>query len=162
VLAIARSIFLSDETLPGGPAPQIRCRGIQDVTLTQNCALFRAEARLQEINLFDQLAGSFVRELACPRHAVELGPFGAKPNKPELPLDLVNLASQRSLFAGFGPAVDALAIGFHDANPGIGIKVGVAAVFTHVVLRPFNGLNRDFGRRDACQILFLLLRRLGR
>src|ERR1700693_1873879 len=128
---------------------------------TQNSASLRAEARLQQINLSDQLAGCFVRELACPRHAVELSPFGAKADKPELPLDLVDLASQRRLFAGFGPAVDALAIEFHDANTGIAIKVGVAAAFTHVVLRPLNGLNRDFGRRDACQILFLLPRWLG-
>src|ERR1700692_3175816 len=94
---------------------------------TQNSASLRAEARLQQINLSDQLAGCFVRKLACPRHAVELSEFGVKPDKPELPLDLVDLASQRRLFAGFGPAVDALAIEFHDANPGIAIKVGVAA-----------------------------------
>jgi hypothetical protein len=62
-----------------------------------------------------------------PRHVVELGPFGAKPHKPELSLDLVDLASL--CFAGFGPTVDALAIELRDANSGIGIKVGVAAAF---------------------------------
>ena len=71
----------------------IHCRGMQDVAPMQNCASLYAEARLQQIDLSDELAGCYVRELARPRHAVELGPFGAESDKPELPLDLVDLAS---------------------------------------------------------------------
>src|SRR5258708_24558799 len=114
----------------------------------ERCTSPRAETRLQQIKFSDQLAGRHVGALACPRHAVELGPLGAKPHKPELPLDLVDLARQRRLLAGFGPAVDALAIERHDRDPGVAVKVGVAAAFAHVVLRLLDGPYRDFGRRD--------------
>jgi hypothetical protein len=89
----------------------------------------------QQINLSDQFVGCFVRELACPRHVVELGPFGAKLHKSELSLDLVDLASLG--FAGFGPAVDALAIELRDANSGIGIKVDVGLSLSFPAMTKF-------------------------
>ena len=66
----------------------------------------RAKSRLQQINFSDQLSGCLIGELACPSHAIEFGPFGAKTGQPQLSFDLVNFAGQHCLFAGFGRSVD--------------------------------------------------------
>ena len=100
--------------------------------------------------------------MACPSHAIEFGPFGAKTGQPQLSFDLVNFAGQHRLFAGFGTAIDPLTIKLHDAYPGVGIKVGIAAAFTHIVLSLLDGLNRDLRRCNAGPIFFLLVRRLRR
>ena len=81
----------------------------------------RAKSRLQQINFSDQLSGCLIGELACPSHAIEFGPFGAKTGQPQLSFDLVNFAGQHCLFAGFGTAIDPLTIKLHDAYPGVGI-----------------------------------------
>jgi hypothetical protein len=46
-------------------------------------------------------------------------------------------------------------------TPGIGIRIGVAAAFPHVMLRLLDRLNRRYRRGDACQVLLSLLRRRG-
>src|ERR1700675_1889302 len=122
----------------------------------------RSEARLQQIDFPDESAGCLVRELAGPGDAIEFGSLGPKPGETELAFDLVRSPRQRPFLSSLRTPVDTLAIEFHDPRARICIKIGIAAAFSHVVLRPLDRLNCGFRRSDARPILLLLLRWLRR